>query len=281
MSNDNKLKERAVLVGLNISCWQGTRIDLGASDKTIKSYDASTNAGSFTKKLFPGSDRLKEISNMAGHMREWFRTVSLPWTDGFRVIPSSRVFDISKLYQDQKSEFETLVTDFCSNYVDEKHDAKIKLGRLYNEDDYPLPDLIRAQFSTEMNVLPVPDSSDFRTEIPKELVEEMSKRAREAEQDALKTNLRQVRDKVSTALGKLKSVDNPIFRDSLIQNVIDELHQAQVRDFDGSSVDILNDMGRAVERLSPDSIRSSEASKAEAVEKLSDIDQRLKELLGE
>lgn len=215
------LATKAMLITLSVSCWTGSRKD----DKVVQEVNArhgATDAGRFSKYLV-SKDELSPLSSHAGAIRAMHYRMTLPWLDnGSRLLPAKMYAEYSRELRKMKDEYDILVDTFVQRYdTFLKPDARLRLGTLYDADDYPPGYALREKFGVTSDIAPVPSGSDFRVDIgdserariSSEIDAQFSARLKSAMDDAWK----RVREVVGNIYVRL-SADKPILRDSLIDN---------------------------------------------------------------
>lgn len=225
-----KLSEVTVLSNLSISQWIGFRTDRKASDEVHRTNDASADAGNYNKRLLPkGSmDKINAVVNGA---RVYHRTNTLPWLDaGARILPASHYMEYAARMKDYRQQFEQETADFLKEYVSLQKQAKTRLGKLYNENDYPSMEKLAKSFSWELDILPFPDSTDFRVtgiENIEAIRSDLQERMNSVFTDAMKDVSERIVEVVGRMAERLKGYKpgkpgkraENTFKDSLVSNV--------------------------------------------------------------
>jgi hypothetical protein len=78
-----------------------------------------------------------------------------------------------------------MIDDFLLSYDDLVLDAKLHLGSLFNANDYPSIDELRDKFGFKLVFSPLPESNDFRLDIPQQDMQELSSKYESAFNDRL------------------------------------------------------------------------------------------------
>jgi hypothetical protein len=78
-----------------------------------------------------------------------------------------------------------MIDDFLLSYDDLVLDAKLHLGSLFNSSDYPNIDELRDKFGFKLVFSPLPESNDFRLDIPQQDMQELSSKYESAFNDRL------------------------------------------------------------------------------------------------
>ena len=164
----------AVLVELNISVWTAAKLDKGATQAVISKSNAGSESGAFRKNLLAGTSLRKDISDYAAACRLYNNKVTLPWADrGGRMLPTSLFMDFKQQMNVRKAHFDTLTERLIVNYDNLKHAARIYMGDLYDEADYPSADEVREKFGFKLVFSPLPEAGDFRLDVPQQDLAEM------------------------------------------------------------------------------------------------------------
>ena len=168
------ISSSAVLVELNISVWTAAKLDKGATQSVINDNGAGAQSGAFRKNLLAGTSLRKDISDFAAACRLYNNKVTLPWADrGGRMLPTSLFMDYKTNMNVRTAHFNNLADKLVDNYDNLKHASKIYMGSLYNEEDYPNADEVREKFGFRLVFSPLPESGDFRLDVPQQDLTEM------------------------------------------------------------------------------------------------------------
>jgi hypothetical protein len=214
------LSKRAMIVTLNVSCWTARKQDKKVSAEVEASHNAK-DAGRYNKLLID-KVHLDPLTNWAGQIRSAHYHMTLPWMDnGGRLLPAKLFMDYRNKIDDMRSEYESRVRMLIAKYPQLVQDARMRLGTMYQPDDYPLVGELGSKFSVDLDIMPVPDCSDFRVDISdkeaERIREDMASKVRARQEAAMKDAWDRVRDVVSTIHLRV-SADKPVIRDSLMGN---------------------------------------------------------------
>lgn len=204
-----------------MSCWTGTRKD----DNVVAEVDAKHNAknsGRFSKFLI-SKDELEPCAAFARAIRAYHYKMTLPWMDnGARLLPASLFREYSTEMRRLKGEYDALVQTFLQRYdTFLKPDARLRLGTLYDPEDYPEAADLKSKFGVTTDIMPVPEGNDFRVDVGdaerERIRNELNERVAERQRQAMEDAWRRVREVVSNIEFRL-SADKAIVRESLIEN---------------------------------------------------------------
>lgn len=217
------IQNKAMLARLSISQWTGKAFDKKVSAEVEQAHGAH-DAGRFNK-LLVSKSLLEPISKLAGEVRKYHYSVTLPWSDsGERLLPSKLFMDYTARMREFRGTMDTLVSDLVAAYPNEVQVARNRLGTMYDPGDYPDPSDIRETFGLTFEFTPVPDAKDFRVDVSDEAADEIRTSIKQAvstrQTEAVKACFDRIREVVSKIAERL-SDEKAIFKDSLINNAVD------------------------------------------------------------
>lgn len=222
-----QLSDRALLVQLNISQWTARKYDKKATLEVANTHGVNASVGRYNKSLLPLNDYLSNVHQKAGYIRTKYYENTLPWgIEGTQMLPTSNYLNFINEFRREKSEWETLVNLFTSNYSLLKADAKRFLGSLYREEDYPHEKDIAAKFKMDMAVFPVP-TNDFRVSIGdaelSRIQRDVEERVQQASASAMKDVWQRLYDRVQHLTEKMVKVSDPKsrFHESSIEHLVE------------------------------------------------------------
>jgi hypothetical protein len=197
----------AVLVEMNISVWTANKLDKGATEGVLTSNGATSgDAAQVRKNLMAGTSARKEIADYAAGCRLWHNTRTLPWADkGARLLPTSLFLDYKAEANIRRDTFNQMVDAFIGNYPALVQTASNYMGTLFNQDDYPSANTVREKFGYRMVFSPVPESGDFRLDLPKQDILEMAQSYESAFNDRLAEAMRTPWEQLHKMLGSMSA----------------------------------------------------------------------------
>lgn len=168
------ISSSSVLVELNLSVWTANKLDRSATDAVTSNANAVKSAAQVRKNLMAGTGARKDIANYAQACRTWHNTRTLPWADaGVRLMPTSLFMDYKQEANVRRDTFNRMVDEFIQNYPALVQISHNYLGDLFNHDDYPSVDEVRNKFGFRLVFSPVPESGDFRLDLPMQELQEV------------------------------------------------------------------------------------------------------------
>jgi hypothetical protein len=234
---DEKMKditEKAMLVKLKVrgTDFGTTKKDKAVTESIANQYGAEKDAGAYTKRLI-AKEFTATLSTLSREVKALHRGLTLPWDDdGERILPIEVYFDYMQQMRSYKADYKRAVDELKFKWEDAMRNAKQRLGRMFNEEDYKhrnAADLFclhpdtgeYLRFSIDLRTRPIPVSTDFRVMLNREesdrVRQEIDRQYQETIRDAvadlwerLAGPIKDLRDKV-TAYNEGESKNVPVF----------------------------------------------------------------------
>lgn len=223
------ISSSAVLVELNISVWTANKLDKNATEAVLSNNSASKDSAQVRKNLMAGTDKRKKIADYAARARLYHNQTTLSWSDkGARLLPTSLFMDYKQNMNIYERNMNVMIQDFYSSYADLIELAKLHLGDLFNPYDYPDLDELKSKFGFRLVFSPLPESGDFRLDIPQQDMQEMQEKYDMAFNDRLKDAMREPWEKLhkmltdmSEKLTEESEENKKRFHDSFVSNPVE------------------------------------------------------------
>jgi hypothetical protein len=218
------LSERALLVSLNVSQWNGRKLDKTETADVVRRHNAVKNAARVNKDLLPNATSLQAIHKKTGDIRTFVYKRSAPWAEGMQIMQSSGYLDFMQEFRRLKSEWDHLVDVFVGEYPKLQSQAQFSLGSLYDPVDYPHVDDLKAKFSLDVRFMPVPNAADWRVDLGDEAISDLRSsveaQVKAGQEAAMRAVFERIYDVARKAHERL-SDPKAIFRDSLVENAVE------------------------------------------------------------
>lgn len=151
-----EIQARALLVRLTVNSWQPRIVDRDATDELQRRHESHPAAAEVRKRLL-AKDDMRGITAATSHIREEHYKMTLPWDDqGMRVLPVAR----HRAYEDaMQSAFDArmrAVDALLENYDEAIADARLMLGSLFAEGDYPSRGEVREKYAAACEYQAIP-----------------------------------------------------------------------------------------------------------------------------
>ena len=173
--NAPSIASSAMLVEFSVSTWTARKKDRKATqDVADRNNLASKELTNVTKKLID-CEELSAVVKFGANARNIHYSMTMPWSDmGQRIVTTQQYFKYHEVMTELQQEFDRLTDAFLevSNY--EVTEMKIKLGDMWNRDEYPTADTIRDRFRMRISYMPLPDAGDWRIDIQNEAQQQLT-----------------------------------------------------------------------------------------------------------
>lgn len=224
------ISSSALLVELNISVWPASKLDREVTDKVNTDASAVRGASQTKKNLFAGTSLRKDISDFAARVRLYHNKHTLPWADkGERMLPTKLFMEYKQTMNGFEQTFDMMCNNFFIEYPRLVVDAPNNLGSMYKAEDYPDLTDVRLKFGFRRAVKPIPESGDFRLDIPAHDLAEMKNDYEKQYSDKLAEAMREPWERLHKMLvgmsEKLTDIEGDDskkrYHDTLISNPIE------------------------------------------------------------
>jgi hypothetical protein len=223
------ISSAAMLVELSISTWTGRKLDKRASTEVTTQNNAAKGVANVSKKLLGDCAELDAVQKFTANARNVHYACTMPWSDtGLRLLPTKQYFKYHGEMTGLQNEFERIVKTFLDAYDWEIQNAQLKLGALFNADEYPTRASLESRFRFGMNYMPLPAAGDFRVDIDAEATAVLQTHYDNYYRTQLESAMADVWQRAHDAISKMSerldysdSTNKKVFRDSLVENMRD------------------------------------------------------------
>jgi len=164
----SELTKRAMLVELHIKHWSDSAIDKEVSEQVASNAGVSVKVGKYIKSLLP-KEALKPVKDIKVAARAIHMDMTMPWDNsGVRLLPVDLFEEYERKMRSQYENYNEAVRVLTESFPDYMEIAKENLGPLYKDDDYLPQDRLQEKFEFTWCCMPVPDSSHFIADLPKQ-----------------------------------------------------------------------------------------------------------------
>jgi hypothetical protein len=205
-----QLKNVALVGKLSITNWEAKKKAKGIEAKAEQDNGAKHGSITARKALLPGAEALDNILKHSYGMRTWWAQASAPWFDnGMRVYNVAGHMDIMAAYGDMARHRDTLIAQFLTEYPELREKARFDLNDLFDEQEYPMPGDVARRFTCTFEVMPLPDTADFRIiegltdEMAAQLQADAEAKVQARVTEASATTVRRVMEAVRTMADRL------------------------------------------------------------------------------
>lgn len=218
------ISQKAMLVKLSVKQWTANKLDRKVTQDVAAQFNVNPEVGRYNKLLIP-KNALKKIQRACSALRGYYYDNTLPWGDDTsRLLPAANYMNFTQEIRKLRADVDTAVHEFIQEYPGYVQEAQQRLGAMFNADDYPSSAMLMHWYNTTVDVYPVPEADDFRVTLQAEDVDairkEIEERNGKATAKAMADLWQRLYDSVQNMFERLSS-ETGIFRDSLVQNIVD------------------------------------------------------------
>ena len=271
----------AMLVELSIGTWTGRKLDKRASQDVTSQNNADKGVANVHKKLLGDCAELDAVQKFTANSRNVHYAMTMPWSDtGLRLLPTTQYFKYTQEMSALQNEYQRLVQAFLDAYSWEIQNSQLKLGALFNSDEYPTADSLTSKFRFKMNYMPLPDVGDWRVSIGGETEQALrsqyegyyAKQLQAAMGDVWK-RAHEALTKMSDRLDYADDMTKKVFRDSLVTNVHDMIELLGACNVTNDPVmsAAQRDLDEAMRGITPDALREDPYLRAETRRKVNEV----------
>ena len=277
------VQSSAAKVSFTCGVWTAAVTDKRATQQ-VEHANNKSNVGKFKKELLVGFQPVKDLNYLGGLGRNTHYGLTHPFgKSGDYIVPTidlpEYVKEISGIVQRFDAAKESITK---SSYDDAIIDEQLRLGPLYNADDYPTFEDLKDKYHMSFSVDPIPESfvTNLEASQAKEIndyyqqqhAERMDKFSNAVFAESLK-HIKKLRDSLNYSGESKKSNPNyKVFKESTYEHVEDTIRVLERFNFGGdarmqAAHKILRDafVGKSVEML-----KHSEGLREEAKKSLDD-----------
>lgn len=173
------IRNRAVLIKANVSCWEGKKLDRRLGRETAREKGAQKDdAVSTTKKLLWAKE-LDDIIKMRNRIRQYVDDNTVAWMSrGPRLLASTQLMEFMAGWTELKDQYERLAGALSDVYQTRREESMTLQGSsLASLSDYPAS--LEGLFECSLDIMPIPDISDIRLDLDEENVQKVQKQMEE------------------------------------------------------------------------------------------------------
>lgn len=279
-NNAPTLASSAMLIELNISNWRGKAPDKKAAKDVEARNNAENGIVNVQKVLLKDNEHLVALNSYVGKIRDVHKRLTMPWSNsGLRLLPTAQFFNYNKLMTEMLNEFWRLVKEFLDSYNDAVIDVELKMGNLFVRADYPTLEELGGRFNMTLQYTQVPEVGDFRVDLPKEAVDELTATMEKSYNQNYKAAMSDVWTRVHKYLANMSErldysdkEDKKKFNDTLVSNVTDMIELLRVCNVsnDSQMSVMANNLEEVMSGITPDALREDDYLRAETKQAVDD-----------
>ena len=252
------LSSSCVQIDFSVGTATLRKLDKKASAEVEIQNNAHPRMANVHKKLLGDCQELIAIRKFVGNVRNSHYRMTLPWSDmGMRIIPTTKYFDYHKQMTEYQNEFYTMLDKFLGVYDWAVIQAETTLGDMFNKNDYPTVDTLRAKFNWRLSYIPMPNAGDFRVDIGNEQADAIREQCAEYYNTMFHQAIQEIAEPLKSMSERLdysNGEDKKVFRDTLVSNVVTAIDLLGVTS-DAKFGKIKQELDHAFNGITPDALR--------------------------
>lgn len=167
------IRNFGTLVSLTNRRWHAKVKDRKAAKDAATASEADASSFEARKRLLVGADeKLKRVHKAIDAARTDHYRMTLPWSTvgindhgkraGSRLLPNTLFFEYAQTMGQHKAEMLESLEKFTQAYPTLIAISQQKLGKAFNQNEYPSPAAIDAHFALEFDFEPIPVGGDYQ-----------------------------------------------------------------------------------------------------------------------
>jgi hypothetical protein len=225
--------ERGMLVDLTVNRFSTGKKDREVTQVVNDQYSAEGDVGAYRKRLFPQNPKEQTaVQATANDIYALHRKLTLPWASGWRIIPREAHADYSVEMQSLRHKYEKAVKAMADALPELIDGAKDRLGKMFDQRDYPSAAAFIAAHGVSIKFMPVPDSGDFRVKLDADTMADLRSSYEADMHEYLKSATQDVWERVHATItnlsqaierfdGKQAAEQKTTIRTAVLDNIMD------------------------------------------------------------
>jgi hypothetical protein len=289
-SKPNGDRLRTTMAAMRLSfTWFGTRKSLSSEQKAqaADTFHAEGKYISAGKKLIDtGDSSFRAVTSVRTQATAYFKGMSLPYPEpAIRLVPQGSIEQIDARMQTFRAELAEAVDQLDQRFGELKHEARDRLGDLYNDGDYP--DSLRGLFDLAWE-FPSVEPPEYLRRLNPQLYEQECDRVKsrfdEAVQLAEAAFLDELNKMVEHLAERLSGSEDgkpKVFRDSAIENFTEFFARFQRLNIRSNEEldQVVERARRVIDGVAPQSLRDSDSLRQQITNQLSVVQSSLDGLM--
>ncbi len=292
MSTSNDDLSRLIIVQLNISPPKTSAVDKVVTGEVTTNKKADPKSGRFTKRLINPS-YVQELNKVIRATRARHEELTMPFiAKGLRVLPLTLQPTYDADMQSFFHEIRRLADALGNDWNDAKDEAKLFLGDMFNEAEYPTGDEVARSIEASVSYSPVPQSENVRSwisHLSHEQVAAMEESHRQQMTAALQTAhedvLRRVVSKAKHFVSRIDAMQQgeTLYESALtnLREILDLVRKGLVIRADAEFEELITNVSAAIDGATISGIKASETERIARREKLNKAVQKFQGVLDD
>lgn len=188
------LSSMALLTRWAVSMPTLRKKDKAATVKAEEAAGAVKGVASLTKALLGDCAEFKALADAASKSRNKNNDMTRPWFDnGHRIVATSAMMEHRRVMGEERTKLNDLFQEFLATYEFAVANQQARMGTLFIASEYPDRETLQSQFAVHLEYCSLPNN-DFRTDLPREIAQEMVDDNERMEQERREISMRSLWD---------------------------------------------------------------------------------------
>ena len=280
----------AMLVEMSTGVWSGRKKDHEASKQVNEQAGADANVASVHKALLGKCAELEAVKSHLGWTRNHVHyALTPPWANnGDRFLTTAIYLEkYHKTMTEAQAEFDRLVNVFLDAYDWEVTQAQVKLGTLFDADEYPTRDEVASKFYFDIYYKPLPDAGDVRVDVGNEQKAYLSDSYKKYYDDRYNGMMQHLWEQLLKPLANMsekldfaEGEDKRKFKNTLVDNVLDVVEVMRLTNInkDTHMTAVADKLEDALRHVTPEALREDGALRHNTKKVADDVMQQINNL---
>ena len=286
VASTGALASKAMLAKLVIHSYGNRVTENGVADEIAEEKKMTTaSALTVRKRIIPRSELTLAVKSAGISLRQIHHTLTVPFTeDGWDLLPSALYFEYKKQVGEYIEKRKAAAEKLATALPKIKEDAKVALGELWNDIEWPDAATLPWKYRVEILYRPIPQGAHLLVDVAEDELKRVQAQVEAQTWEAVQAGVREVVARLVEVVGhmveKLKAYHiteegktEGAFRDSLVTNIKDILEIAPALNLTGdkkvasfiAAVEKELTAHTANELRDSDAVREAVAAKAEDI----------------
>jgi len=217
------LNDTSMLVELNLRCPTWRRKDKKITAEVAEQHGVDIEVGTYNKKTM-WSPECELVEKLMADTRAMHRKMTRSWSEdsNIRLIRASNFMLHKASMQVMEDAIAKAIERAKDTYAQRRDEAMMKLGAMYDPEDYPDPSSFDKMYRMKVGYMPVPDTDHWIKELADDVVgglkSQLEQQLAEAETLASKENWRLLYDAVAK-FAKHLNKDSNAWQNSVMEGI--------------------------------------------------------------
>lgn len=218
---DATVYDSAMLVALNIRCISRTGKSAKGTQAVEDRYGVQ-DVGAFRVDRLSKA-QFRPVSSAMSELRAFHREHTLKYpTPGYGLLPGRLYHEYLAGITQRIDRFDQAADELCAHWQVIVDDAQQRLGELFDPDEYPQGETVRALIGARVRFAPLPRPENVTLRLPEDELARIRRDTEASVQEGIQGAVLDLAERIRETIEHLRerlSDPNHIFRDSLVESV--------------------------------------------------------------